>query len=140
VPRGCRGPACGPGGAAALKPSDVLLAITSPRAGETMVEQRPTDSIQLTVDYWGPRLASPEVARTIDEYHLAYFLDEDAAAYVGTLRAIPRCNPRIVHSAQTSITFEDVRPGSHSLTVVLTGSNNIAVNPPVVARVTFMVR
>ena len=129
-----------PPGAAALKPADVLLALVTPRAGETIVAQPPADSIQLTVDYWGPGLIRRDGARTIDEYHLAYFLDEDATPYVGALLAIPQCNPRIVHAAQASIRFEDVRKGSHSLAVVLVGSNNVAVNPPVVARVTFMVR
>jgi hypothetical protein len=129
-----------PAGAAALKPPDVLLGIVAPRAGETVVAATPGDSIQLVVDYWGPRLVGAETARMIDEYHLAYFLDEEAAPYLNTLQAIPRCNARIVHTAQTSITFKDVPKGSHTLSVVLAGSNNVAVNPPVMARVTFTVR
>jgi hypothetical protein len=126
--------------AAALKPAEVLLAINAPRAGETVAGAAPTDTVTLAVDYWGPRLVAAEEARAVDDYHLAYFLDEDPSPYLGTLMPIPRCNPRILHSPLTRVSFDNVTHGSHALAVVLSGSNNVAVNPPVAARVTFMVR
>jgi hypothetical protein len=127
-----------PASVAALKPSDVLLAVNTPRAGETLVVVAPTDSITLSVDYWGPRLVTAEGARAVDEYHLTYFLDEDATPYIGTLMPIPLCHPHILHSALTRVTFDKVSHGSHSLAVLLVGSNNVSVNPPVSARVTFL--
>jgi hypothetical protein len=129
-----------PAGAAALKPAEVLLAINAPRAGETVVGTGQRDSVSLGVDYWGPRLVPGPEARAVDDYHLAFFVDEDPSPYLGTLLPIPRCNPRIVHTASTRVTFDDLPHGSHALAVVLAGSNNVAVNPPVAARVTFMVR
>jgi hypothetical protein len=129
-----------PAAAAALKPSDVLLAISAPRAGETVVEMGPTDSITLSVDYWGPRLVPAHAAHTVDEYHLAFLLDMDATPYIGTLMPVPHCHPHIIHSASTRVTLDNVPHGSHSLAVLLIGSNEVCVNPPVAARVTFVVK
>jgi hypothetical protein len=140
APSPCTETVARPAGAAALKPSDVLLAISAPRAGETVVEVAPTDSITVDVDYWGPRLVTAEGAHAIDDYHLTYFLDEDATPYIGTLMPIPRCNPHIVHGASTRMNFDNVPHGSHSLAVLLVGSNNVSVNPPVAVRVTFMAK
>jgi hypothetical protein len=130
----------GPAVAAALKPSDVLLTISTPRPGGTVSRVVPADSITLSVDYWGPPLVPADEARAVDEYHLAYFLDADATPYIGTLMPIPRCHPQIVHSALTQVNFDNVPGGSHSLTVLLVGSNSVSVNPPVSARVTFVAK
>jgi hypothetical protein len=129
-----------PASAAALQPSDVLLMISSPRAGETVVESSTDESIALTVDYWGPRLLIGTAAHAVDDYHLAYLLDEAATPYIGTLTPIPRCDPHVVHSAATRVTFDHVPHGSHVVVVLLVGSNDVSVNPPVAAMVTFMVR
>jgi hypothetical protein len=126
--------------AAALKPSDVLLGISSPRAGEMLAEDMPSQSITVFVDYRGPRLVSPESAHAIDEYHLAYFLDSDASAYVGTLMPTPRCNVHVIQSASTSVTFDHVMRGSHTLWVLLVGANDVSVNPPVAASVSFAIK
>jgi hypothetical protein len=126
--------------AAALKPSDVLLAISTPRAGETVLAAGAGESLTFSVDYWGPRLVPADSAHAPDEYHLVYLLDEDASPYIGTLRPMPICNPHIMHSAATHVTFDGVAHGSHGLAVLLAGSNNVSVNPPVAARVTFTVK
>jgi hypothetical protein len=126
--------------AAALKPTDVLLAVSTPRAGETVVNVAPNESVTLSVDYWGPRLVPPDGAHAVDEYHLVYILDEDASPYIGTLQRLPVCDARVVHSAATRVTLDNVSHGSHALAVLLAGSNNVSVNPPVAARVTFTVK
>jgi hypothetical protein len=123
---------------AALKPSDVLLSVGNPLAGETLAQAG--GALTVDVHYRGPRLVHTAVARAVDDYHLAYFLDEDPSPYIGTLLPIPRCNPHIVHSASLHVTFSDVWYGSHSLAVVMAGSNNVSVNPPVALRLTFTVR
>jgi hypothetical protein len=46
---GCMETALGQTSAAALKPSDVLLGITSPRAGETLLEVPPSESVTFSV-------------------------------------------------------------------------------------------
>jgi hypothetical protein len=126
--------------AAALKPSEVLLSISSPRAGEIVSQANNDQSITVSVDYWGPQLLPFISAGPVDQYHLVYFLDEDASPYVGTLTTIPRCHPHILHSAATRVTIDNVSHSSHSLTVLLAGSNNVSVNPPVAVSVTFGVR
>jgi hypothetical protein len=126
------------GSAAALRPSDVLLAITSPRAGEMVAEAMPSESVSVSVDFWGPRLVAAATARKIDDYHLVFFLDIDDAAYLGTLMPTPRCNPKIVHTASTSASFDHVAHGAHAVYVMLVGSNDISVNPPVAASTSFV--
>jgi hypothetical protein len=91
------------------------------------------------VDYWGPKLVAAQLAHGIDDYHLAYFLDADPAAYTGTLLPIPRCVRGIQHSTSTRVTFDNVMKGSHTLHVLLVGSNDVSVNPPVAASVMFIV-
>jgi hypothetical protein len=125
---------------AALKPADVLLTIRDPRAGETITEDGPDDSVAVSVDYWGPSLIAGYASGPIDQYHLAYLLDVDAAPYIGTLLPVPRCDPHIQHTADRRVIFGHVPHGIHTLAVLLTGSNNVSVNPPVAMRETFMVR
>jgi hypothetical protein len=129
-----------PAAAAALKPSEVVLAVSAPRAGETILAVGPTETVTFAIDYWGPRLIDAAEAHAMDDYHLVFFLDEEASPYVGTMMPIPRCNPHILHSVVTRVTFDHVAHGSHTLSVVLTGSNNVSVNPPVATSVWFLVR
>ena len=121
--------------AAAPKPADVSLRITAPAAGQTL----PAGSIQVTVDYSGPPLVAAASATKLDDYHLHYFLDENATPYIGTLVPVPMGNPRIIHTAATQVTFDNVAAGSHTLTVMLSGANHISVTPPVSEQVTFSV-
>jgi len=129
-----------PAPAAALAPTDVQLAITVPLAGTRLVATAPGKSITVTADYLGPALVPPDTAHAVDDYHLAYLLDENESRYLGTLSPIPHCSPHIVHSASTAVTFDGVQAGSHVLSVVLTGSNDVAVNPPIATSVTFLVK
>jgi hypothetical protein len=129
-------PSASPAAAAvAPKPADVSLRITAPAAGQTL----PAGSVQATVDYSGPPLVAAANATKLDDYHLHYFLDENATSYIGTLVPVPMGNPRIIHTAATRVTFDNVAAGSHTLTVLLTGSNHISVTPPVSEQVTFTV-
>jgi len=92
------------------------------------------------VSYSGPTLVPAAAARKLDDYHLHYFLDVDPMPYLGTTLPVPMGDPRIVHTAATTVTFDDVAPGMHSLAVLLTGSNHISVNPPVWDTATFISR
>ena len=105
-----------------------------------MLEVPPSESVTFSVDYWGPFLVAADRTHGVDSYHLVYILDDDASPYIGTLEQIPDCDQRIAHTTATRVTFDNVVYGSHALTVLLAGSNNVSVNPPVAARVTFTVR
>ena len=140
APAGCAEVSVAPSSAAALKPSEVLLAISAPRAGETLVGAPPSGSVSFAVDYWGPSLLNANGARGVDTYHLVYILDVDASQYIGTLQSMPDRDQNFVHTTAARVTFDHVVPGSHALTVLLAGSNNVSVNPPIAARVTFRVR
>lgn len=126
------------GDAAALRPPDVLLSITSPRAGEMVPEVMPAQEITVAVDYWGPRMVAATSAHAVDEYHLVFFLDTDDSGYIGSLLPVPRCNTAITHTTERSVTFGHVLRGPHIAYVMLVGSNDVSVNPPVAASMTFV--
>ena len=134
----CPEPPTVPAQYAALRPTDVLLAVTSPRAGEAVSTSDGT--LTVNVDYWGPRLVAPGPGRPVDTYHLTFFLDADPMPYVGTLLPMPTCDARVADSAEPRWSFSNVAAGSHSVTVMLAGANRVSVNPPVAMRVTFVVK
>jgi hypothetical protein len=124
------------GAIAAPRPTGVSFMFTAPTGGQTVS----AGSVTVTVSYTGPALVSVANATKLDDYHLHYFLDVDATPYIGTLIPIPTGDPRIIHSAALSVTFDNVAAGNHMVAVVLTGSNHISVNPPVADLETFMTR
>lgn len=110
--------------------------LTAPASGETLS----AGSVTVSVSYTGPPLVAAANATQLDDYHLHYFLDVDPTPYIGSTQPIPLGDPRIIHSGATSVTFDNVAAGEHTLAVVMTGSNHISVNPPVTARATFTAR
>jgi len=64
----------------------------------------------------------------------------DPTPYIGTTVPIPLGDARIIHSAATSVTFDNVGTGSHALAIVMAGSNHISVNPPLAENETFNAR
>ena len=60
--------------------------------------------------------------------HLHYFLDVEPTLD-GT--PIPADDPAIIHSRETSVTFEDVAAGDHTIWVVLADGEHIPLDPPV---------
>ena len=140
-PTPCAGALAGAPTAAALRPAGMRLSISFPRAGESVTKVLPSDSITVSVDYWGPELVVLSGPRAIDDkYHLVFVLDGEVSEYLGGLSPITRCDPHIVHSADTHVMFDRVLHGAHTLWVVLAGSNDVAVNPPAAAGVTFVVQ
>jgi hypothetical protein len=96
--------------------------------------------VTVTVNYSGPPLVAAANATKLDDYHLHYFLDVDPGPYIGTTTPMPLNDPRIMHTAATSVVFDNVASGTHQLAVVMSGSNHISVNPPLAERETFMCR
>jgi hypothetical protein len=97
-------------------------------------------SVTAAVSYTGQALVAVANATKLDDYHLHYLLDVDPTPYLGTTVPIPLGDPRIIHTAATSVTFDNVAAGSHTLAVVMTGSNHISVNPPAADKVSFTAR
>lgn len=91
----------------------------------------------MSVQYSGPQLVSAANATKLDDYHLHYFLDENAAPYLGTLVPVPMGNPHIIHTAALQVSFDNVAAGGHTVTVMLSGANHVSVAPPLSAQVSF---
>jgi hypothetical protein len=120
----------------AARPASVSLKITSPKAGDTVA----AGELKVTVDYAGPTPVAAAQATRLEDLHFHYFLDEDATPYIGKPVEIPSGNPKIAHSAATSVTFQNVAAGSHTVTVVVGGRNHVSTNPPLSDKVTFTVK
>jgi hypothetical protein len=121
---------------AAPKPADATIKIVSPAQGGV----QSGSSIKVSVNYAGPTLVPGAEAKKLDDYHLHYFLDEDATAYLSGGKPIPAGNPHIVHSAAREVTFDNLTPGQHTLAVVMSGNNHVAVAPALTDSVTFTVQ
>jgi len=131
-------PACAPRTSAnvAPRPSDAFLKIASPAPNDAPS----AGALRVRVEYRGPALVPGAESQKLTDYHLHYFLDEDAAPYLGTEVVIPSGNPKILRSAAQEVTFENVAAGAQTATVVLTGNNHISVSPATSDRVTFTIR
>jgi hypothetical protein len=122
-----------PGALAAPRPANATLTISSPTAGQAV----PSGSVQVSAQYSGPPLVPAANAAKLDDYHVHYFLDENATPYIGTGVPVPAGNPRIVHSGALQVTFDNVPAGPHTVTVLMSGANHISVAPPLTAQVQF---
>jgi hypothetical protein len=124
------------GNPVAPRPSDAALKIITPKAGEAFH----AGPVKVSVTYTGPALISGAEAKKLDDYHLHYFLDEDAGAYLGSGMPIPAGNPKIVHSAAKEVNFDNLPPGAHTVSVVMSGNNHVSVSTPVSDTVSFSVK
>ena len=123
-------------GPAATKPADATLKITSPTAGEIVH----AGQLKVIINYGGPTLVPGAEAKKLDDYHLHYFLDEDASPYISAPKPIPTGNAHIVHSAAKEVTFDNVGAGTHTVAVVMSGNNHIPTSPPLSDTTTFTVQ
>jgi hypothetical protein len=110
--------------------------LTAPTPGATVN----AGSVTVTVSYTGPTLVPAANATKLDDFHLHYLLDVDPTPYLGTTVPIPVGNPQIVHTAATTVTFDNVAAGSHTLAVVMASANHVSLNPPVADKETFTAR
>jgi hypothetical protein len=118
---------------AAPKPANASLSIVQPAAGGTIS----SGSVTVVVNYTGPTLVPAASATALDQYHLHYLLDVDPAPYIGTTTPMPLNDPRIIHTASTQVTFDNVAPGPHRVSVIMSGANHVSVDPPVSQQITF---
>jgi len=121
------------GNPVATKPNGAVLKIASPSQNGTVG----SGAVKVSVSYNGPTLIPGAEAKKLDDYHLHYFLDEDASAFISGARSIPAGNPHIVHTAATEVTFENLPAGQHTVTVVMSGNNHVPVAPALTDMVSF---
>lgn len=121
---------------AAIKPADATLKISSPTAGEIIH----AGQLKVSINYSGPTLVPGAEAKKLDDYHLHYFLDEDASQYISAPKPIPTGNAHIIHSAAKEVTFDSVGAGTHTVAVVMSGNNHIPTSPPLSDTATFSVQ
>lgn len=117
----------------AAKPTGAVLQIASPTQNGVVG----SGTVKVSVHYSGPTLVPGAQATKLDDYHLHYFLDEDASAYISGAKSIPAGNPHIVHTAATEVTFDNLARGKHTLTVVMSGNNHVPVAPALTDTVSF---
>lgn len=130
------GPTAQPANPSAQKPSNATLRIVSPAQDGVLSG----GSLKVSVNYTGPALVPGAEAKKLDDYHLHYFLDEDAGAYLSGGKSIPAGNAHIVHSAATDVAFDNLAPGRHTLSVVMSGNNHVPVTPALADSVAFTVQ
>jgi hypothetical protein len=111
------------------------IRITSPANGATVAGPDVVISIAVT----GTTLVPAASATRLEDLHVHYMLDTDAAPYLSGTTPVPAGNPNIVHSAALSNTFSGVAPGNHRVTVLLGYSTHAAFQPPVAPSVAFQV-
>jgi hypothetical protein len=111
------------------------IRITAPVNGASVAGPDVTITIAVT----GTTLVPAAEATRLDDLHVHYLLDVDAAPYLSGATPVPMGNPNIVHTAALSNTFTGVAPGAHRVTVVLGYSSHAAFQPPVAPSVSFQV-
>jgi hypothetical protein len=119
--------------AGAARPDGATLKIASPSLSGSAGHE----AVKVSATYAGPKLIPGADAKKLDDYHLHYFLDEDASPFIDGGRSIPMGNPHIVHSAATEVSFENLAAGQHTITVVMTGNNHVPVTPTLSDTVSF---
>jgi serine/threonine-protein kinase len=71
--------------------------------------------------------------------HFHYFIDRDPASVLRPGQPIPSGQPDIIHSADATYTAADLRPGQHTVWVVLAHTDHTPFSPDVESKVTFTV-
>jgi LPXTG-motif cell wall-anchored protein len=128
-----------------VAPLDVQAASTA--AGPSVKITSPADGavidstdVTVTIDVGDIKLVPGTQATQKSDMHVHYLLDVDPTPWLDGKHDIPTGDPNIVHSASTSHTFTYLAPGPHRVTVILTTSDHIAVQPPVAPSVNFTVK
>jgi len=88
----------------------------------------------------GVTLVPAADAKKLDDYHAHVLLDVDPGPFLNSFQPVPTGNDLIVHTAAKSVTFKNVPAGNHGVTIFMSTSNHVSVNPPVFAKVAFKVQ
>lgn len=132
-PTGTTGPTPTPGTTAAPPTGDPpAVTFLYPAEGATI-----TSPVRLEVKV-DRAVLRPPTDQDQNARHLHYFLDTDPVAVLGPGVPIPTGQQSIIHSPATS-QIANFGPGKHTVYVVLTDNNHVALNPNVQAQATFTV-
>ncbi len=130
---GCAAPAPEPTTPAPTITPNPTVRIITPADGTTI----PETSVQVSIEVTNFNLVIPGGADTPGEGHVHYYLDVDiptaqgqaAVTATGTYKATP----------ETSVTWDNLSPGTHTLSVQLVSNNHTPLASPVTATVTIEV-
>jgi hypothetical protein len=107
--------------------------IVTPVDGAAIV----SGSIQVSVEIMNFNLVPPSMVNAVGEGHIHYYLDVD----IPTTQGQPAVTAPGTYKATTatSITWDNVTPGTHTLGVQLVNNNHTPLSPPVITKVTVTV-
>ncbi len=105
----------------------------------------PAGNVTVTYEVSDVTLVPAASAAKPEDYHVHLAMDMDASQWVGKDVVVPTgdANPnpaRLMHTAAKSVTFANVSPGEHTVTVWLSFANHMSVKPSVSASVKFTAR
>jgi hypothetical protein len=109
------------------------IKITGPAAGSTVAAP-----VTLNVDIGGVTV-KPAAEGDPAAFHYHALVDVDAATVLVPGQPIPTGQANIVHTADRALALPTLTPGQHTVTVVLTRTDHVPLNPSVQDRVTFTV-
>jgi hypothetical protein len=130
-------PAASPSPAAAVRaPTGAAVTIAAPAPDSTV----PAGDVRVTYDVTGITLVPAAQATKLDDLHAHVLCDVDPGPYLGTTTPIPVNRPDIIHTADKEVTCPAMTAGQRRITVIITSSNHVSVDPSVSASVGFTVR
>ena len=116
-------------------PTGPTARIISPSNGENVVGSTVVVRWQTS----GFTIVPAAQATRPNEVHVHIFLDVDPTPYLGTGVPIPLNNPNIVHTANPTVTFQNVPAGTHRAFLALATGDHVSLNPAITDSVTFTV-
>jgi hypothetical protein len=109
------------------------LRIVAPAAGGTIAGS----SVTVQVEVSGVTLRPPDGSVDPAFGHIHYFLDQQPNLSPGAI--VPVGLPHIIHSPNTSVTFDGLAPGQHTIWVALGLGSHQLTTPVVADSVTFTI-
>lgn len=110
---------------AASPPAGLSLEVTDPKEGATI----PAGNVTVSYDVSGLSLGP--------DYEAGVLLDVDATPYLQQFKPLPSGDDHVVLTTNKTVTLKNVAAGSHTVTVILTTSNQLSLSPPKFYKVSF---
>jgi hypothetical protein len=109
------------------------IRVTAPAGGSTVAAP-----VMLGVEIGGVTV-KPAAEGDPAAFHYHALVDVDPATVLVPGQPIPTGQGNIIHTADRMLALPDLAPGQHTVTVVLTRTDHVPLNPTVQDRVTFTV-
>jgi hypothetical protein len=117
-------------------PKDTEISITAPAPNASV----PAGDVRVSYEVKGVSLVPAAQATKLEDLHVHVLCDVDPAPYLATTTAIPVGRPDIIHTGELQAACPGMQPGQRKVTVILTGSNHVSVDPSVSSTVSFTVQ